>query len=216
MQMLQVAEPEPLGAEDVYRRMSERGTRTSLGTVYRTMKDLEAHGLLLREWSRHRRRFTASSPRRSMRTACGWSPWSGWHTHRGCRWPARPWRFRVHLHYFRAVPEEQNFHRAAERIPVDLSALSRPVGELEDHVGVELLVRSLASTRITPAGAQMRYSVRGIFDAIEQATRAAREVDGRERPPLRIGIADGLIQPMFTQCPGPVARGDAGDRAGAG
>ena len=105
-----------------------------------------------------------------------------------------------HLRYFRAVAEEQNFHRAAERIPVDLSALSRAVRELEDYVGVELLVRSPAGTRITPAGARMLDGVRGIFDAIEQATRAAREVDGRERLPLRIGIADGLIQPMLTQC----------------
>ena len=55
MQVLQGAEPEPLGAEDVYRRMSERGTRTSLGTVYRATKELEAHGLLLREWGRQRK-----------------------------------------------------------------------------------------------------------------------------------------------------------------
>lgn len=55
MQVLQVAEPEPRGAEDVHRRMSERGTRTSLGTVYRATKDLAVHGLLLREWS-HRRK----------------------------------------------------------------------------------------------------------------------------------------------------------------
>lgn len=105
-----------------------------------------------------------------------------------------------HLRYFRAVAEEQNFHRAAERIPVDLSALSRAVRELEEHVGVELLVRSPAGTRITPAGARMLDEVRGVFDAIEQAVRAAREVDGRERLPLRIGIADGLIQPMLSQC----------------
>lgn len=72
-----------------------------------------------------------------------------------------------HLRYFRVVAEEQNFHRAAERIPVDLSALSRAVRELEEHVGVELLARSPAGTRITPAGARMLEDVRGIFDAIE-------------------------------------------------
>lgn len=55
MQVLQAAAPEALGAEDVYRRMGERGTRASLGTVYRAMNELEAHGLLLREWGQHRK-----------------------------------------------------------------------------------------------------------------------------------------------------------------
>ncbi len=48
-----------------------------------------------------------------------------------------------HLRYFRVVAEEQNFHRAAERIPVDLSALSRAVRELEEHVGVFRFSRGL-------------------------------------------------------------------------
>ncbi|MFT3815824.1 MAG: transcriptional repressor [Acidovorax sp.] len=62
MQVLQEAEPEPLGAEDAYRRMSERGTRTSLGTVYRTTQELAAHGLLLREWSRPRKAVYRVTP----------------------------------------------------------------------------------------------------------------------------------------------------------
>jgi hypothetical protein len=48
-----------------------------------------------------------------------------------------------HLRYFRVVAEEQNFHRAAERISVDLSALSRAVRELEEHVGVFRFSRGL-------------------------------------------------------------------------
>ncbi|KAF1003189.1 MAG: Ferric uptake regulation protein [Luteibacter sp.] len=62
MQVLQAAEPQPLGVEDVYRRMGQRGTRASLGTVYRAMNELEAHGLLLREWSHHRKALYRIKP----------------------------------------------------------------------------------------------------------------------------------------------------------
>ena len=71
-----------------------------------------------------------------------------------------------HLRYFRAVAEEQNFHRAAERIPVDLSALSRAVRELEDYVGVELLVRSPAGTRITPIGWPVQINTPSFTDHV--------------------------------------------------
>jgi len=62
MQILQVADPEPLSAEEVYRRMSKRGTSTSLGTVYRTAKELTAHGLLLREWGSNRKAIYRITP----------------------------------------------------------------------------------------------------------------------------------------------------------
>ncbi len=46
-----------------------------------------------------------------------------------------------HLPHFRMVAEEQNFHRAAERIRTDPSSLSRTIHELEHRLGVELFVR---------------------------------------------------------------------------
>ena len=99
-----------------------------------------------------------------------------------------------HLRYFRAVAEAENFRRAAERVHVDQSPLSRSVRELEDHIGVELFVRSHRGTRITPAGAKMLEEVKVIFDTIEDAFQAVRKVAGRRRQSLRVGIADGLAQ----------------------
>ena len=105
-----------------------------------------------------------------------------------------------HLRYFRAVAEEENFRRAAERVHVDQSPLSRSERELEHLIGVELFVRSRRGTRITPAGTKMLEEVNDIFDAIEDAFQAVRKVAGRQRLFLRVGIADGLAQLRLSQC----------------
>ncbi len=102
-----------------------------------------------------------------------------------------------HLRYFIAVAEELNFHRAAERIHIDQSPLSRTIRELETHLGVALFARTQRSIRITPAGTRMLEEARAILMRIDQALRAVREMDGRCRAPLRVGIADRLAQPAL-------------------
>lgn len=57
-----------------------------------------------------------------------------------------------HLRYFIAVAEELHFGRAAERIGIEQSPLSRAVRELEEDLGVQLLARTSRSTRLTRAG----------------------------------------------------------------
>lgn len=62
MQVLQSAAGTALSAEDVFRRLMERGTHTSIGTVYRTVQQCEAAGLLLREWDEQRRSLYRIKP----------------------------------------------------------------------------------------------------------------------------------------------------------
>lgn len=52
----------PLTAEQVYRHMLQRGTRVSVGTVYRAAQQFEAKGLLLREWDRQRKALYRIKP----------------------------------------------------------------------------------------------------------------------------------------------------------
>lgn len=105
-----------------------------------------------------------------------------------------------HLRYFIAVAEELNFRRAAERVHIDQTPLSRTIRDLEDQLGVQLFVRTPRKLHLTPAGQRLLKETRKVFVRIERAHRAVRETDARFRAPLRIGVADGIAQPKLSQC----------------
>jgi DNA-binding transcriptional LysR family regulator len=105
-----------------------------------------------------------------------------------------------HLRYFIAVAEELSFRRAAERVHIDQTPLSRTIRDLEDQLGVQLFVRAPRKLHMTPAGLRLLKETRKLFIRIERTYRAVRDVDARFRAPLRIGIADGIAQPKLSEC----------------
>lgn len=105
-----------------------------------------------------------------------------------------------HLRYFIAVAEEQNFNRAAERVHIDQTPLARTVRDLEEQLGVALLVRAPHRIRLTPAGYELLGHARQLFVRLERVKCAVRARDARHREPLRIGVADGMAQPRMTEC----------------
>lgn len=105
-----------------------------------------------------------------------------------------------HLRYFIAVAEELNFRRAAERIHIDQTPLSRTIRDLEERLGVVLFIRAPRRLQLTPAGAKLLEQARRLFVRLERTKRVVRETDARHREPLRIGMDDSTSQPKLAEC----------------
>lgn len=80
------------------------------------------------------------------------------------------------IKYFIAVAEEQHFTRAAERVGIEQSPLSRAIRSLEREIGVVLLERSTRRSKVTPAGREFLRHARSIVNSIEFAKRSAQAV----------------------------------------
>ena len=105
-----------------------------------------------------------------------------------------------HLRYFVAVAEELNFRRAAERVHIDQTPLSRTIRDLENKLGVVLFERSSRKLVLTPSGEKLLEEARKLFIRLQRIKRVVREIDARHREPLRIGVADGIAQPKLSEC----------------
>lgn len=77
-----------------------------------------------------------------------------------------------HLRYFIAVAEELHFARAAERLHIEQSPLSRTIKELEEDLGEQLFVRTSRSTRLTRAGKLFLEHVPRVFAACSRPATA--------------------------------------------
>lgn len=85
-----------------------------------------------------------------------------------------------HLRYFVAVAEEENFHRAAEKLHVSQSPLSRQMQQLKAEVGVDLFEPCGRGVRLTTAGRLFLERAKAILANVERSVEEAREAaDGR-------------------------------------
>lgn len=97
-----------------------------------------------------------------------------------------------HLRCFVAVAEELHFARAAERLHIEQSPLSRTIKELEEDLGEQLFVRTSRSTRLTRAGKLFLEHVPRIFTALEQARDSVKAAANGFHGQLRIALSDGI------------------------
>lgn len=91
------------------------------------------------------------------------------------------------LQSFMAVAEEFNFRRAAERLHVDQSALSRRIQKLEAQLGFDLFSRSTREVRLTEAGRVFYTENLRTLAHIKESIGNARRVAEGKTGLLRIG-----------------------------
>src|ERR1700730_7904276 len=97
-----------------------------------------------------------------------------------------------HLRYFIAVAEMGSLTEAAEqRLYTSQPSLSRQIRDLEAHVGVQLLSRSVRGVELTPAGKAFLDQARLVLIHVDAAVEAARRAAQPERKTFAIGFQTG-------------------------
>lgn len=93
-----------------------------------------------------------------------------------------------HLEYFRAVAEELNFGRAAERLFISQPGLSRQIKQMEEILEVQLFERTKRKVVLTPAGQFLKAEVDYIFNHLELTKTQLKEIAAGNIGELRIGF----------------------------
>lgn len=101
-----------------------------------------------------------------------------------------------HLRCFIAVAEELHFARAAEKLHIEQSPLSRAIKELEEDLGVRLFERTTRSTRLTHAGHVFLEHVPRVFAALSQARDSVKAIAAGYHGQLRIGVISVSVQEL--------------------
>jgi DNA-binding transcriptional LysR family regulator len=92
-----------------------------------------------------------------------------------------------HLRYFVAVAELGSVSRAAEKLFIAQPPLSTQIKQLEDEIGVKLLVRYPRGVRLTEAGSAFLVEAKDLLARSERAKRLARHNDAPTGGAVRIG-----------------------------
>lgn len=98
------------------------------------------------------------------------------------------------LSYFAQVVEAGNMTRAAERLHLAQPALGMQIRQLEDELGVTLLVRHSRGIEPTAEGALLYERALTILKLVEETRREVMAAAGRAREALRFGITPSLMQ----------------------
>jgi len=93
-----------------------------------------------------------------------------------------------HLRYFVAVAETGSISRAAEKLFIAQPPLSAQIRQLEEEVGVPLLVRLPRGVTLTAAGQSFLADARAILARSQHAATRAREAHGEQAQVLRLGL----------------------------
>lgn len=88
---------------------------------------------------------------------------------------------------FSVAAEELNFRRAADRLGIDHSALSRRIRDLEHRLGFAVFERSTREVRLTEAGKLFLEENANILRALQRSVESARLVAEGRSGVIRIG-----------------------------
>jgi DNA-binding transcriptional LysR family regulator len=106
-----------------------------------------------------------------------------------------------HFPLFLAAAEEANFQRAAERLNIAQSALSRHISTLEEDLGgVRLFERLPRGVRLTESGRQFLEDVRRILESVDAATLRVQRLERGQTGELRVAFTEAVAaRPLLAE-----------------
>jgi DNA-binding transcriptional LysR family regulator len=93
-----------------------------------------------------------------------------------------------HLHYFKAVAEELNFRKAADRLFISQPGLSRQIRQLEEELSVTLFDRDQRNVSLTAAGSYLKAEVDFLLNHLEAIKGQLNQIQAGKIGELRIGF----------------------------
>ncbi|QBE65804.1 LysR family transcriptional regulator [Pseudoduganella lutea] len=103
-----------------------------------------------------------------------------------------------HLRYFVTVADEQNFTRAAERLNMAQPPLSRQIQQLEEELGVALIVKGARPVRLTEAGTFFHAHAQELLAKAADLKAMTRRVGAIERK-LSIGFVASTLYGLLPE-----------------
>jgi DNA-binding transcriptional LysR family regulator len=103
------------------------------------------------------------------------------------------------LRTFVAIAEHGGFARAAMRLNLTQSAVSRQIGDLESELGVPLFDRVGRRVRLTSEGEDLLRRTRHLLEEVEGLGERARALKSGQTGLLRVGATPQVIENLLAQ-----------------
>jgi DNA-binding transcriptional LysR family regulator len=107
------------------------------------------------------------------------------------------------LRYFNEVARLGSIRKAADRLHVAPSAVSRQIAQLEHEVDAVLFERSKGGVQLTVAGEVLARHSHGIFRDLDRAQTGIDELRGLRRGEVSLWVIEGIVSDLL---PGVLAR----------
>lgn len=104
-----------------------------------------------------------------------------------------------HIRYFKAVAEEKNFTRAAEKLAIAQPPLSRQIQDLETELGTNLFVRTPHKVTLTEEGELFLQYASQILDLVNRSEEEVREMKEGLQGTLYIASVEGCGPRLFAE-----------------
>src|ERR1700733_5998075 len=96
------------------------------------------------------------------------------------------------LRYFREVAEQEHVTRAAEKLFVSQSAISRSIAQLEEELNVPLFYRQGRAVVLSPYGRLFLEQITRALGVLESGKRLLREQTEKESGTVSLGFLHSL------------------------